>query len=225
MAISQRIALRKWQKYWNNQTSPYHRCDTQEHYQQYALELKILFGNKVSGTTLEIGCGNGALYEYLGFNLSDSYKGIDFSPTMLEVFKKDYPNVNLECSDGSAYCDNNTYDLIFSNGVIQNFDTEMLKRHFENASKMMNKDSLFICASIPWKSQKIKYLSGELGGVNQPNRIKGYLSYFKSFRKDSMGFWYDFREITKIARSYDMSIEFYASMHYMYRFHAVMKSK
>lgn len=219
------VTLEKWNKYWETQTSPQHRYETKEHYQQYASELKILFGNTILDNVLEIGCGNGALYEYLGFDRVDRYQGIDFSPAMLAIFSKNYPGVNLECGDGSAYCEDNTYDLIFSNGVIQNFDTQMLHRHFGNASKMMHKDSLFICASVPWKPQKIKYLTGELAGKDRPNIFKGYLSYFKSSFQDSMGVWYDFSDIIKISRSANMSVEFYASMHYMYRFHAVMKLK
>jgi cyclopropane fatty-acyl-phospholipid synthase-like methyltransferase len=223
--MNKTMTLGKWHKYWESQTSPLHRSETREHYQQYGSELKILFENKVLDRVLEIGCGNGALYEHLGFNRADHYHGIDFSPGMLEVFKKNYPDVQLQCVDGAAYSDQDTYDLIFSNGVIQNFDIEMLDRHFSNIVKMMNQDSTFVCASIPWKSQKIKYFTGQLGGQDQSNILVGYLAYFKSLFEDEMGSWYNFDDIFKIAEKYNLSVVFYSSMHYMYRFHAVMKLK
>ncbi|MDJ0617904.1 MAG: methyltransferase domain-containing protein [Calothrix sp. MO_192.B10] len=215
--------LNKWSKYWQGLKTPLHQYDTNEHYQQYAAELKILFGNHMPSTVLEIGCGNGDLYEYLNFDRAKLYKGVDFSHSMLENFREKYPNIDVECCDGSGYFDDQKYNLIFSNGVVQYFDDQMLRQHFANAKKMMNDDSYFVCASIPWKAQKFRYMNGELRVNHDINILNGYINSLKNILKNQMGIWYDLSTIKKIAATYNMSVEFYGSMHYMYRFHAVMK--
>lgn len=215
--------LEKWQSYWEQQKTPRHRFDTEDYYQSYALELRALFEMVSPKSVLEIGCGNGALYEYLGFDQL-KYRGIDFSSTMLEVFAKNYPGVNLICKNGAMYHDQCSYDLIFSNGVIQYFDQDMLQQHFHNAKTMMKPDGLFICASVPWKSRRIQYHMGEIGFTNASllRRLPVYLRTMCF--GDSMGYWYSFKNIEELAARNDFSVTFYGCMHYLYRFHAVMQS-
>jgi len=144
--------VERFKAFWAKQTSPLHPSDTPEFRRMYASEMRILFDDASPKRVLEIGCGNGTLFEFLGFNCLQ-YKGVDFSPSLLEGFKSRYPGVNLELREGSSYVDkDNKYDLIFSNEVIHNFDMPMLDRHFACARAMMHEKSLFICASIPWKA-------------------------------------------------------------------------
>ncbi|MEQ9552811.1 MAG: methyltransferase domain-containing protein [Coleofasciculus sp. G3-WIS-01] len=213
--------LEKWKNFWQQKTTPLHRHDTEEYYQSYAAELKILFQSIRPKTILEIGCGNGAMYEYLEFNRA-RYKGLDFSFSMLDAFSKKYPTLELECCDGSSYQDTNQYDLIFSNGVLQYFDQTMLDLHFSCVKAMMHQESYFVCASIPWENQRFNFYNGELTSKKE-NLLKGYKGFIKSIFHDNMGYWYNFEDIKKVASKYKMSVAFYGSMHYMYRFHAVIK--
>ncbi|MBK1988484.1 class I SAM-dependent methyltransferase [Sphaerospermopsis aphanizomenoides BCCUSP55] len=219
-----KATLEKWNKYWQNMKLPLHRYETSEHYQSYASELKVLFSNQIPQTVLELGCGNGALYQYLGFKDSQ-YKGVDFSSTMLDEFKGKYPHLDLENGDASSYCDANKYDLIISIELAQYFDIDMMNQHFANARKMVHENSLFICAGIPWKKQRFKYRIGQLSEKEQSVPLKVALSYFKCLFNEQLGDWYDFSDIRKLCKKYDFSVNFYGSMNYMYRFHAVIKQK
>jgi cyclopropane fatty-acyl-phospholipid synthase-like methyltransferase len=214
--------LEKWSKYWENLSTPLHRADNDDYYQNYAAELKILLKGDLPQRVLELGCGNGDLHSHMGFDKATFYKGIDFSAAMLDKFKEQYPEVILECGDASSYRDDLKYDLIWSNGVIQYFDYQMLSNHFANVRSMMEQDSIFVCASVPWKLHKFSSMTGESCGTKN-NVAQGIVKYAKNIFKDSMGTWYDLDSIREMAAANSMSAEFFASMHYMYRFHVVLK--
>jgi trans-aconitate methyltransferase len=216
------MTVEKWRSLWANKVTPMHRFDTEEHYQSYAAELRVLYSNMDIKSVLEIGCGDGSLYKYLGFDQT-CYKGVDFSSSMLSVFREKYPDVELSCADVSVHCDHRKYDLIFSNQVIQYFDSSMVRRLFANAKDMMEPASLFICASIPWKLLRFKYLIGRMVPNQRKSIMKGCLKYVRNIYHDPIGKWYSLNDFKKYAAEYGMTVEFYGSMHYMYRFHAVMK--
>src|SRR5262245_39842981 len=115
------MEVEKWRKYWEGKTAPLHRVDSEDFYRKFAQEMKVLLGEEPPTSVLDIGCGTGAFYKPLGFDRTD-YKGVDFSDSMLKEFRATHGDVKLECHDGSDYRDDRTYDLIFSLGVIQNFD-------------------------------------------------------------------------------------------------------
>jgi cyclopropane fatty-acyl-phospholipid synthase-like methyltransferase len=214
----------KWKKYWQDKSDPLHRANTANHYRSYASELRVLFNDLTPHSVLELGCGNGAFYEYLRFDKAHVYKGVDFSPSMIDFFKKAHRAVDLECLDAAAYRDDNKYDLIFSNGLVQYFDQQMLSKHFVNAKSMMQETSLFICGSVLWKTQRFKYLSGELIKGRKRSIVKGFIGYVRRVVfNDPMGIWYNPSDIEALALKNEMTCEFYASMHYLSRFHAVMK--
>lgn len=212
----------RWRIFWQGKTRPFHARDTDEHYRPYAAELRLLFADSNPLRILEIGCGNGALYKHLGFE-NMQYKGVDFSASMLKVFKAKHPDVELECADGSTYQDEDKYDLIFSNGVIQHFDINMLHRHFSNVTSMLKPTSLFVCASIPWKARRFEYYAGKLTDMRVKFILFGFRAYLPSRFRGKMGAWYSLQDIRKFASAHRMSVAFYGSMHYLYRFHAVMR--
>jgi cyclopropane fatty-acyl-phospholipid synthase-like methyltransferase len=216
----------RWRSYWQDKSFAGFRYESPEHYQQCAAELRVLFQQETPQTVLEIGCGNGALYEYLGFHRCQRYLGVDFSPSMLNVFHEHYPQVSLVCQDGSMFRDGDKYDLIFSNGVLQHFDAEMLQRHFSNVRQMMQPTSLFICASIPWKALWFRFLSGELNAEGRSHPFRAVVfRIMRAFSADGMGYWYEHRKFRYLAEQAGMSATFYGSIHYAYRFHAVMRLK
>ena len=218
--------LEKWKKYWQDKNDPLHRCSSADHYQEYADELKVLLGRSTPKCILELGCGNGALYKHLQFDKADVYKGVDFSEVMLKCFADTHPNVDLECQDASAYRDENHYDLIFSNGLIQYFDESMLSRLLKNVRSMLKPGSRFICASILWKRQRLNYLTGQCGPKRNRRFFRGLYLYAKCILSGfPMGRWYDFPVFRKISSVNDMEVEFYGSMLYLYRIHAVMRVK
>jgi SAM-dependent methyltransferase len=214
----------KWQQVWARRDSPGHRADSPEFYRACAKELRILFGENSPKRVLEIGCGNGVLFEFLGFEHAQ-YKGVDFSPRLLASFKAKHPNVELECCEGSSYRDaENKYDLIFSNEVVQFFDLPMLDEHFACARAMMDKASVVVCAAIPWRLHRSHYDSGRLSETLSSSMLSATKAKLaRTLRGDSIGRWYEPREITSLAKKHGLFCDFYGSMFYFYRFHVTLR--
>jgi SAM-dependent methyltransferase len=221
-----KTTVEKWRSYWSEMSTPTHLSDTTEFYRLYAQELRILFGERPMKRVLEIGCGNGALFPFLGFE-SCKYKGVDFSPTMLASFRARFPGIELECCEGSSYFDaGNKYDLIFSNGLIQHFDTLMLDHHFACVRSMMDHDSLFVCALIPWQAHRRSWYGGRFSGEGKMSWTKLAKHRVRTaLNGDRFGRWYDLRDIAEMARKHGFSVAFHGSIFYMHSFHAVMKLK
>jgi len=149
--------------------------------------------------------------------------GIDFSQTMLNVFQQHFPSAKLLCANGAAYHDDQQYDLIFSNGVLQHFDKGMLRQHFANARAMMAPGGMFICGSIPWRALWYRYLTGELTGAAHPSALRGMIyRTLLSFKPDGMGYWHDLSDFKRLARDFGMTASFHGCIYYPYRFHCVL---
>ena len=149
--------LEYWNRFWSGKRHPLHGFAAPEHYDRYADELKALFRKDGYGRVLELGCGTGIFYKRLGFNSVDYYKGTDLSESMLEEFRRSSPDVVLQRASAHDYLDDNKYDLIFSNGVMQHLDRNMLRSHFLHADKMLSDDGEIIDASLPWKTHRKAY--------------------------------------------------------------------
>jgi ubiquinone/menaquinone biosynthesis C-methylase UbiE len=69
--------------------------------------LAQYFSNS-SYTILDVGCGQGILYDRLPDNIRKQYTGFDFSQSMLSVFNKNHPNVKTMNLDiiNNGLCDN-----------------------------------------------------------------------------------------------------------------------
>jgi cyclopropane fatty-acyl-phospholipid synthase-like methyltransferase len=216
-------AEKQWKALWAKETRPRHAEESERFYQSYASELSIIIGDAAPLRVLELGCGTGALYPYLHFDKSKLYRGIDFSDTMLAQFKKQHTSVEVKQANGESYRDSDTYDLIFSNGVVQNFTPQMFDTHLANAKAMLAPDGRIVDAMIPWRPARRSYCSGAL--LQSPNA--GALRYLKvraALQKDGlMGWWYDAAELAALGRKHDLSVKFYGSLHYPYRIHAAFR--
>ena len=211
----------KWKSFWEGKTSPLHTYDNENYYAAYGKELSVLYDNFEYSSVLEIGCGNGVLYPYLGFS-QKLYVGVDLSQSMLENFRAKYPHDNiklLSINPGVIFKDNNKYDLIFQNGVIQYFDNKMVQDFFESSYEMLNKGGKIVIGSIPWKLCKRGYYFGEFRPNNSSFLGKAY-SYIMAY-KSVMGQWYSFFNFRKIAKQHSLKVEFFGSLLYPYRFHVV----
>jgi SAM-dependent methyltransferase len=215
-------SLRRWKSFWDDKTVPLHKQDDDTHYALLANELKVLFPEARPRRILEIGCGNGALYRHLDFDRADIYKGVDFSASMLDGFRSRYPGVALVAASGHNYRDDSLYDLIFSNGVVQYFDRPMLAEHFQRAAAMLSPGGALICASVPWRTLRSKYLRGGFAST-RVSRVRSLLAYGRYWFSDPMGHWYEWRDLESLGRAHGFTASFYGSLHYPYRFHAVFR--
>jgi cyclopropane fatty-acyl-phospholipid synthase-like methyltransferase len=214
---------KRWKSLWSQETRPRHAHDNDEFYRSYSKELLILIGEDTPAHVLEIGCGTGALYPYLKFDTCTKYLGVDVSAAMLEVFKARHPAVNVILSDGESYRDAEKYDLIFSNGVIQNFSRQMLDAHLAYSKEMLHPQGRVIAAMIPWGPAHFSYCSGTL--LQSPDA--GLLRYLKLrlalWRDGFMGRWYDHNELASLGKKHGLKVKFHGSLHYPYRIHAVFQ--
>lgn len=216
----------RFRKFWEDKKSPLHGSDTWEYYQTLALELKALFPLELPSKVLEIGCGDGSLFRYLDLP-GDAYTGVDFSPRLLEVFRARHPDLQLCCAEGSSFFESSgKYRLIFSHGVVQNFDQEMLHRHLENARRMMSADSFLVCASVLDKARRNQYEAG----LQTKGTVSRIIRMSKStFRRmlglDVMEYWYSRDEFARIANAHGFEASFTESRAFSYRFHATLRLK
>ena len=211
----------KWKHFWDGKTSPLHTKNDEEYYSFYGKELSLLFDNLKYDSVLEVGCGNGALYPYLGFS-TKHYVGIDLSKSMLDSFKKKHASENLELilvDAGEIYKDNKKYGLIFQNGVIQHFESNMVDEFISSSCEMLHTGGKIVIGSIPWQLCKKGYYFGEFR-PSQSSFLGKVYGYLRS-SQGAMGRWYSFSDFRKLANKYSLKVEFFGSLLYAYRFHVV----
>lgn len=213
-----------WTDFWSKQNTPLHAEATEAHYREYASELKLLLGSDWGSRVLELGCGNGALYPHLGFDRAECYRGIDISESMLDAFHRRHPGVKVRQGSAHDYRDDQQYDLVFSNGLVQYFEPEMLAAHFENGRRMLTPRGRLICASVPWRMCRSMFWHGSLRENARWNSLAGILLYLKRrLIAPGLGHWYYRQEFEQIAAAAGFHAEFLGSLHYPYRFHAILR--
>lgn len=207
----------KWRSFWSTQLAPKHRKDTVDHYSEYAKELTLLFPDRALRRVLDIGCGNGAMFEPLGFDKAD-YTGVDFSPSMIAAFAERHPKLRLVVANGDQYRDHRKYDLILCNSVVQYFDSAMLAQWLGNAVTMLAPDGCIVIGSVPWQTLRFRYYAGELSGDLPPAWLAA-LRIAKSLYSDQIGHWYSVREVATLGEQHGLRSEVFGSVLYGYRFH------
>jgi hypothetical protein len=148
------------------------------------------------------------------------YVGVDFSASMLHRFREAHPHLKLHCADGATYHDEGIYDLIFSNGVLQNFDDSMIDRHLGLARTMIAPTGVVILGSLPWRRHRLRFTAGAaLGEVRAGRPWNGLATMVQG---PGFGRWFRCSAIAGAAARHDFTAEFFGSLSYMYRFHAVL---
>jgi cyclopropane fatty-acyl-phospholipid synthase-like methyltransferase len=217
----QNFTAEKYRAFWANKVTPM-SSDSPTFRRLLAQELRLLLGNRKPVRVLEIGCGNGWLFDSLDFSPS-SYRGVDFGPLMLAAFRSSHPDLDLVEAEGSSYRDDRSYDLIFSIGVIQHFSADMLDQHFRNARSMMQAESLLILAGVPWRVLRPMYDRGLFSnGVRASSVRRAKNQILRILGRDFMGHWYRPEEISALARKHKLEVRFHGSIAQPFRFHAVL---
>jgi SAM-dependent methyltransferase len=223
-SLSRNLVQRDWKQFWAVRNAPMHRRDEPDFYAEHSADLRLLFEKYHPRTVLELCCGNGALYQHLGFDRTQ-YLGVDFSGSMLADFAASHAGVKLEEADVSEYVRPQQFDLILMEFAAGYFNATTLARVFCHARAMMHSTSVFVCSSIPWSAARWEFYSGKFTPPYVPNfnhllraRAKWLLGI-----SDPIGNWHDPVEISGLALQSGLVAEFFGCHSYIYRFHAALR--
>jgi len=222
--IRSRNRTREWFRcYWQGRTWPEHLEDSESYRAAYGREVAGLAGDKARGWVLELGCGDGTLFQYLGFS-PERYRGVDFSASMLGLFAARHPGLDLILAEGSTYVGmDRKYDLILSTGVVQYFDEAMLTTHLQNARRMLAPGGRLVLATVPDRRHRLKYLCGFDRGSGWNPLASGRNMLERTLRRRSLGHWYSRRQLSRLAGEHGFAIEFAPSGAFPCFLHAVLQ--
>jgi cyclopropane fatty-acyl-phospholipid synthase-like methyltransferase len=215
-----------WKEFWNKQETPLNRENNKKWYKLYAGEINLLYKllDVKNGNVLETGCGDGQLFEHFDF-IKKEYVGIDYSKSLLDRFKEAHPSINLIESDASKYKDNTKYSFIFSTGVIQYFDKQMLDEYIKNSLEMLEDGGVLLMSNIPNSLLRFSYNNGELSSkLKKRNKLKSFLiALYVKYTKRNLGHWYRPNDFLQYGD--DLDIKIFGSIFYPYRFSVAITKK
>lgn len=90
---------------------------------QYGKSVVDLIDADRNSTILDLGCGNGALSKTLK-DKGYIVKGIDASKELLDIAKKNYPDIEFIQADATSFSLHEPVDVVFSNAVFHWIDKE-----------------------------------------------------------------------------------------------------
>lgn len=102
--------------------------------------LTVGLGSKV----VDLGCGNGSLTDRLQ-SLGYQVMGIDASPAMLEIARKEYPNISFQQADALSFQLDKPADAIFSNAVFHWIDADKQETLLRNVSRNLRPGGELVC--------------------------------------------------------------------------------
>lgn len=187
-------------------------------------ELLLLMPDLSGRRVLDLGCGDGSFYHGLKFEGSE-YTGVDLSPAMLEHFARRHIGVELHLGAAQSFEPSAPVDFVFSHGVIQYLSAADLRRHFELAFQYLNAGGKVLHAGIPWSALRGEFELGGLWDRPAPG-LKKYVGFVlravsASPQLKSIGHWYSPAQYRAAASATGFEVEFYGSLAYPYRFHAM----
>lgn len=121
---------------------------------------------------LDVGCGTGPIYELIKGNVERwenfiEYKGTDYSPAMIEIAKKSFPNGNWEVEDARHLTEkDNTFDCVLLMHCLDHLDD------YESAIKEAARVSKSFVCIVLWRPLS-KGGSNNLNSVNRMGKKDG----------------------------------------------------
>jgi cyclopropane fatty-acyl-phospholipid synthase-like methyltransferase len=214
-----------WQEFWKSRSDPLHSASTSEYYERMALELGLLIDVKDNMHVYEMACGSGTFYRRLGFDRTH-YVGVDYSPSMIETFKRLEPNVNVSVADVRTFSPSTNVDLVYSNGMLQYLSMADAEKLIEQSAKVLNPGGSIVHAAVPWKALRWQLFSGAFG-ERPRNPLKASAIYLAEITrlKPSLGTWFAPAKLRKFGQDHGLSVTFFGSHYYPYRFHVKMTKR
>jgi cyclopropane fatty-acyl-phospholipid synthase-like methyltransferase len=217
--------LSYWKNFWENQSTPLHRYNTEEWYRRYAQEINLILESLgyQGGSVLETGCGNGALFDHLKIDKQD-YIGTDISESLTKIFQERHPDLKIICTDSESYQVERQFSLIFSNAVLQHFSPQQLDRYIDNSLKMLDSNGILLMANMLDRDAKSKFYDN---GADY-SQIASIVSQSKTAIKEKvlkqtvLGNWYRDRDFLKF-RERGLEMHVFGSLFHPYRFSLAFK--
>jgi cyclopropane fatty-acyl-phospholipid synthase-like methyltransferase len=213
-----------WHEFWEQKDNPLHSSSEASYYDRLAAELRLILPENFR-SVLDVGCGNGVFFKRLGFD-QVTYKGIDFSPAMIEKYKADFPEADVAVADVRDFKPEVGLDLIFSHGVVQNLTLAEFAALMKRSYELLGPNGHVVHAGVLWDRMRTTVALGDLSPVS-PALIRKTTSFVldRLGLRSSMGYWYSVRKVRRVANETGFSVTFHGSVLYPYRFHAVMQKR
>jgi ubiquinone/menaquinone biosynthesis C-methylase UbiE len=106
---------------------------------------------------LDLGCGNGRIYELFNGKRIDYY-GVDFSGGLVAIAKRRYPQVNFQTADAlNLPFPDNFFDKAFSIAVLHHIPSDELRLSFLSEAKRVLRPGGCLVITV-WKFHKLESL-------------------------------------------------------------------
>lgn len=173
---------------WNNQFRKgfWDYLYTIEEEGHYAHITSLVKKNLPKGRILDIGCGQGVLYNYLEKEILNlDYMGIDIADEAIKIASNSYPNSNFKQLDYEHETLVNRFDLIIFNETLYYFN-QPLKTIKKCIDQNLNANGLiiismcdFIGHDVIWNRLQKKYHFLSLGEIKNDQQQKWKVGIFK----------------------------------------------
>jgi len=216
---------KSWINYWNKQTDARHASTDPHFHKKLAEEMAFHMGEIGDSKVLEIGCGDGSLIPYLSLSPAN-YTGIDFSKSLLEIFHNTHPEYSTKPISALEYLQNCTekYDLIFSFGVLQYFDTAELSTLFTLQNEALSTYGKACHFGVPVRELQSLFSAGQ--GVQHISNFKPrpLLKQFKSRVTNNIGHWHKLNDLHQTSTNSGYTTNIIGGMNYLYRVNVIQQT-
>lgn len=227
-----------WQGYWSGRTDGGHRQQSEEFLQQEAREkLYHLDGGE---SILDFGCGSADLLAHYASAYS-RLVGADFSPSMLAGAARRL--ARFHCSDRVTLVEADdrsvwekvpgTFDRITAGQVIQYLTPVKIEAFLDSAAGRLNEGGRIVLFDIIDPRIFFLFELGLFGGGDTRTAaaiarlpillLRRLVRRLRGLPAAEMGYLYRPEEIAPLAALCGLEMEVVWSMHYEYRYHAILR--
>lgn len=210
--------MNNWISYWSDKTSTLHAEDNPNFYHDLAREVLYHCGDLSGKRVLELGCGDGALFEFLGID-SAKYTGVDFSPALLSRFRNRHGEIDLHQEDLLGFLEKcgGEYDIIFSYGVLQYLAPGDVKALFNMQRRLLSNGGKCVHLGIPVSEMRGVFHSGLGSSEAIGGSRRTLLKKVKSWIMSRIGYWHDIPSLFEKSNAAGFDTRVVSNIYYLYR--------